>query len=115
MVCKIEGCECQKQEIPVHLMYWLTHHGIDIRPLFQKPYLSKKKKAAATVTVINDDQQAVTEATYNFIPVENTNVLEEFLYNLPEETNMPPPQSSQPSTSNVRRSVPYKVPTRRRV
>lgn len=106
MVCKIEGCDCQRQEIPIHLLYWLSHHGIDIRPLFQKPYLNKKKKQ-----VSQNDNLAVTDATYNFVPVENVgeNVLEEFLFNIPnmeQETNVQP----QTATSNVRRSVPYKVP-----
>lgn len=110
MVCKIEGCLCQKQEKSIHLMYWLTHHGIDIRPLFQKPYISKQKKKP---TISSNDSNTVTEATYNFVPVvENEgNVLEEFLFEMPNVEQQPQPTSN--SSCNVKRSVPYKVPTRR--
>lgn len=119
MVCKIDGCQCQKQEIPIHLMYWLTHHGIDIRPLFQKPYIGKKKKP----TNINpsNDNNIVTQATYNFVPVENEgNVLEEYLFEMPnleqEATSSFVQPQATTNNSNVKRSMPYKVPpTRRRV
>lgn len=122
MVCKIDGCNCQKQEIPTHLLYWLTHHNIDIRPLFQKPYLGRKKKPT---TVVSSDHEAVTNAAYHFVPVENgENVLEEFLWNtMPnldaEKKNVPPVSQPNSSSSDVKRSVPYKVPSsnngRRRV
>uniref|UniRef100_A0A8D8SNP5 Uncharacterized protein n=1 Tax=Cacopsylla melanoneura TaxID=428564 RepID=A0A8D8SNP5_9HEMI len=109
MFCKIENCQCQKQELSIHLLYWLSHQGIDIRPLFQRPYTIKKRKVAFSAG------QNAQESIEHFASEQEENVLDEFLWSLPqvEADTLPQP------TQSVKRSVPFKVPTsasvRRRV
>lgn len=111
MFCKIENCQCQKQEISIHLLYWLSHQGIDIRPLFQRPYIIKKRKVSSNN---NNDVQESTMVHFTD-SVQNENGLEEFLWSMPQletmtTTTTTTPQPPQTQTS-VKRSVPFKVPS----
>lgn len=143
--CKIEGCECYHQEIPLQILYWLSHRGIDIRPLFQKPYYHEKKKkqekrfsdsVIKSNTVLSNEQNIaqhipITESDNTNEQISftlpsnvektnvcnsNRNVLDDFLTwtvvpnNQTESNN----NNNDNTTANVRRSVPYKVPTTRR-
>lgn len=58
--CKIEGCECYKQEIPTQMLYWLSHRGMDIiRPLFYKPYHIQRKSGKRIETNNSRGQKKV--------------------------------------------------------
>lgn len=98
MLCKIANCECQKQEISMHLLYWLSHQGIDIRPLFEKPYIRKKKD--------NTNHQSNEQNLDNEIS--------EFIWSMPnieQQTITENQQVQHRPGKGIKRSVPYKVPT----
>lgn len=115
-VCKVSNCECLKQEIPLHVMYWLAHQGIDIRPLFQRPYVNsrRKYKSSSSSTRTGDNILATSE---------ESNVLDEFLnttWSLQPDPVVAVENTVVNNTSNsaaVRRSAPYKLPvsSKRRV
>lgn len=126
--CKIEGCECYKQEIPLHLLYWLSHQGIDLKPLFQKPYIHRKKQYKSiseavhpTVQITASEQSLVTptkevknsqntlqSATQDLNS--NVNVMDEFLsWNV-----VPNVETINNNYCGIRRNMPYKIPSTRK-
>lgn len=135
-MCKIAGCECFKQEISLQMLYWLSHRGIDIKPLFEKPYFNRKRQVKLSVDTIissntlTSNEQNFTqthpnvesstlkeEMNYTIIPshaevsASNGTVLDEFL-----NWSITPNQKNELNNNShsVRRSNPYKVPTSRR-
>lgn len=119
-ICQIEGCECYKQEIPLHLLYWLSHQGIDLQPLFQKPYYHHRKKQYKQTNsgLMNPSNQTST-IEQRTVPREmkhlhntqhistqanpNVNVMDDFL-----SWNVSTSESTD--DCDVRRDAPYKIP-----
>lgn len=104
--CKVTNCECFKQEIPLHLMYWLAHQGIDIRPLFQRPYINNKRKPKLSTT-INPENSSNPDNNILDDLMQATWPLQSDLDNIIENSE----NYNNTSQSNVRRSVPYKIPS----